>query len=97
MPLLVQHPTVKAVLLFLRQEFSSLLCFMTHPFLAHLSYSLKLSLQRIKKAFFIIFPLPIHTDSTLNRRNDVGSPTGTGSEFLFCTELHWPLVDAGHN
>lgn len=71
---------------------------MTHSFLAHLSYSLKLPLQRIKKKKnFIIFPLPIPQAALLNRRNDVGSFIGTGSEFLFCTELHWPLVDACHN
>ena len=95
MPSLLKLQTVKAALLFLRQEFSSLLCFVTHPFLAHLSYSLKLSLQRIKKAFFIIFPLPIHTDSTLNREMMLVLP----QELVvnFCTELHWPLVDACHN
>lgn len=82
---------------FWRQEFSFPQFFMTHPFSTHLSYPLKFPLQRIKKAFFIIFFLQFTRAPLLSGRNNVSFSTGIDYKFLLCAELHWPLVDTCHN
>lgn len=54
--LLVEHRRVKTVLFFFLNKKFSLLVFMISPFLVHLSYSLELTLQRIKKCLHYFSP-----------------------------------------
>lgn len=85
----VKHQNFMVVLFFFwRQEFSFPQILMTHPSSTHLSYPLKLLLQRIKKSFLHhFFSLQFTRAPLLSGRNNVSFSTGIDYKFLPCAEL----------